>query len=45
MKYRDREELENALKIILKASSEQLQEMPEDHITQEIRKIRRMEEE
>ena len=45
MKYRDREKLEDALKVILKATSEQLQEMPDDHITQEIRKIRRMEDE
>ena len=45
MKYRDREELEDALKVILTAAPEQIQEMPEDYITQEIRKIRRMEDE
>ena len=45
MKYRDRKELEEAIKEILKAKDEKIEKLPDRPVKKEIKKIREMEDE
>ena len=44
MKYRDREQLKEAIKKILSADQKSVENLPEGLVKQEIKKIRKMEE-